>query len=1839
MLKNWSLKSKILLSLATLAVGSGIAIGSMIAYAENSDEKLGPLSPANKQLFDNSYAKIYDEKGELKPELRILDAQKKSSLAVVSLDGSEFAFKESPEDKMDFDEFFNEYYKRYNEPFVLEVKYGSFSFYDEYVLAVHPKQFIEFSNWFIKNVAWGPDLLTLNSFRIVPGVEQNGNAITLGSHSTLHKEVSEIKFFPDAFFGSLPIYSALGGRGNASDALTYSTFNSEVSKNILDEYLKNIPYASAAKNALDVPENESFKGIIVPSKLNHQKFMVLLDENTNVELGTSSKAVPERAQTLYLPYDVTETEFEQLKTQYPDELQRYSFSDLRPVEILSAFAEDENAGMSNNPSKDLLKITFKYLDVPEKEYVQIEKELDVLKRSEKGKDIEGLKKIELKRQEIKNEYKTTMHFNLMQGRSWISYQNFVKAVKNSIRSFLDFYDIDSYKNETIYVYDPLNGQPLQYFASFLQAINTIPSLKKLSYAEQKEFVKKYKVTEFKITNNIVDKFHTLNVSLVNGKSNKLVVSFTGNTNNNYKPEGFAQFKEAIGYSGAISPVTVFYTPEDIASEEKGLAARKYQAYNETYNGLLDKVLAKYPHLAKKLNGPHITREVNEKGVYEFKLTEGEYVGLTPGDRIGLPLILGALVPGFQGVPTDFLKYVATHEYGHHYTLDQGQAWINDKNPIIVGGLSTRGGANESSYYSYEALVNYLEARTNIEVIRVNANNQPTENGKFIRFKFGILDENGKVTHFETEALEDIWGTEKSHDEIDQVLKNKKRRFLQDFAGMVKAAKERGVALGDLFIANSFDADSGTLNPRISGIGKAFKKIQEASGKTEYKLVPITARNIIEQMTDGAGNPLTKAVTFADDNHFTFKLFETDSKKPNKITKINMFNKDGSPVIQVPLNVELDPESLNYIRTQSDVIGQSISATVRAQMFDSGWNESSSRIGGDFALWLQTLFGGADLNAFVESIKHRSDAAEVNVNENASVKKRKSNDFFALPFGLQSELQTLRDSYINIYERAYDQKKNALDNVKFSAFLKGNKGSVLTFVPNGFEGENSDLNKFFFPYMRENSFLADRINIRDGLSNRMSSIAEDNGFPATNSRWSMYPTQAFITLIGLQPYSADGATNTLLFDSFVAFVDKDTNIVNSQQVWNSSRDALGKFDEAIRGVVLNPYSRFMKANDKELLKAVNKLHQQMVIVTDRENARDNLSAPKFKSFYELINFASIDYSKAKYDTNIKNYNWDVEYVKTKFNLFEIKSLAEKDTELTTANLREQINSASDENAQEQAVANYAMYRFRHSNLVLSVKEFSPALDLVANSAIFSKDYGIDMISETFKKYYVQDLTSAPEENKNLYFDAEKLQKYLEQFIQDNNLSQYIKYFSMQDFVTLAGNVMFFKNGGETEMTIDNILFGGFSSGESSDDVKNYNDTRVEPLLNDKFTDYIYSIAETLTRDYVQTVYSPNKNDFGNTPSYLKGLSEAITGLDYIVDGTAINYLNELKNNNTNMSTGIKESLEADRYNEFYQQHVAGIIEFNKRIQKTKTDKKELSKLLDSLSVNDPEYDAIHNAIETLNQTINSISDERHNYISNAKAKFFDDISAKRFFQDYEYRDSSYFGKFISNSNGFFKDRFEKETIGMELYDVDGNPIVDQNIRLKDFEGNRITNRPEAFFISQLYNYGVSKRNISGIFRNKDLDALAMYGYIKNDLATQAKYLKFTDVDTKEEIFLSIHTEKTNNIFWLQKQGDVSAKKTIEDYGYTSWLSDYALMAKYRDALLKPKHRYYMEFADENKKAIQDIDLGNVQALAENAKAVQQSPIKIVPEVETNAQGEKVKTGKTIINVDFQFNISH
>ncbi|SJZ56219.1 PDxFFG protein [Mycoplasmopsis verecunda] len=1885
MVKNWSLKSKILLSLATLTVAAGVAVGAMIGYAENSDEKLGPKSPSNKLLFNNDYSKIYDKDNQLNPELAVLDPQKKNKVAIVYDNGQSFAFTDKPEIKYSFKEFFDKYFEKYNEAFILEVKYGSFSFFNEYVLAVHPKQFIEFSNWFITNVAWGPDLLTLDSFRIVPGVEQNGNAITLGSHSTIHKEVSEIKFFPDAFFGSLPVYSGLGGRGNATDALAYSTFGSVVPKAILDEYLQNIPLISSLKNTPFIESSAAYREIVLPERLAHMKFKVLMDSK-----------LPYRLQSLYLPFDISEEQFNELKSKYPEEFQNIKFSDLRPVEILEAGFEkvedrdntptnnnanivdevvqnDEetqnNSQDSNhsqrNKSVDYLTFTFKFLD--EKELNDNEKSEVDKKVAEIDKKLASLKKntleyakINSEKEALTNEYKTWFNLALVQGRSFLTYQTFINAINSSFKHFLDFYDYVSYKNEKLFIYDPKNGEDLQYFASFVEAVNKVDALNKLTHEEQLKYVTEYTVNDFKVLHNSEYASHTLEVMLkdVNGKDKILV--FTASNSNDYKPASFEEFKDAIGYTGSVSPLTLFYTPEDKAlTDDKGnpitgLEARKYQLYTEAYSGLVDKITAKYPHLLRTLNGPHLVKNLNEQGVIEYSIQDGEYKGLTPGDRIGLPLVLGALIPGFEGVPTDFLKYVATHEYGHHYTLDQGQAWIDDKNPIIVGGLSTRGGANESSYYSYEALVNYLEARTNIEVIRVNANNQPTEYGKFIRFRFGVLDENGKVIRFETEALEDVWGTDKSRDEIYNALKNKKRRFLQDFIGLSKAAKARGVALGDLFIANSFDADSGTLNPMINGTGKAYKKVETENGSFDYKLVTLTAKDVISQMTDGAGNPLINIATFSGDNNFSIRIYDLDPEDRTKVTKINMFNKDGSPVINIPLNVKLDPESLTYVRAQATVIQDAIRQTVRAEMYDSGWNTSATLLGGSMGIVTRSILNNVDdMENLLDGLEYRANKIEIEPSHNIDyfrndVTEKKGNLHLAISSGLRQEIQDFYRSILSVVNHFENLpelqrwQKNFLQN---NAYLNGGTLNSVLLFRHSKDDKLLTSNRYFFPYSTDSFYLGNFANIRDNayrMKERANQIATDYEGNTITAMFNVNPIFANYMATGILPLNG---TNEYV--PFIAYIDKDETILDIVQVRRMALDPTNKFNDTVRAVVINPYARGINDNDRDLLKAITKANNnsKRANVSDPNIADKNYITYRAKSLSELYEFGSIDYSKASYDQQSKEYNWDIVYVKSKFDFPSIEHLANNDSNSNSISLRAKIRGAKTEQAKEQAIANYAMFRFRHSSLWLSVKDFSPATNLEQNRGVFSKLYGIDIIDSTFRKYYLEDAKDAPNNSeKRLYFDAPMLQDALLEILRDHHKDQYAEYLSMHDLLKMIGNILYWRDKGL--ITMDNanyvsIYFGSLTSGKPTDDVSNYNDTRVEPLLNDKFTDYVYSIAETLTRDYVQITYAPELKDFGNTPSYLKGLNEAVTGLDYIVDGTKLNYLNDKLNSISGMHKATERVFKAKRWKKNFEQSIDTRIRNNRRIEKENEVVAEIK--LQLAQIKDHESIEYKNLLALLNNKIeakNTLVQHTNKLSSQINDEVNKDISGRRFFTDAETRQSSYFGRFISNSNGFFKDRWEKEVIGMELYDVDRNPIKDSNIRLKDFNGNKITNRPEAFFISQLKNYGVSTRDISGMFRHKELDSLALYGYIETSLADKVKYLKFTDVESGKVEYLNINTNKTNNIFWLQKQGDVTTKKTIEDYGYTSWISDYAIMAKYRDALLKPKHAYYIEFADENKQAIKPLNLGTLDSISENAKADQQSPVIIEAEyILDENTNTKQKTGKTKILIDYQFNVSH
>ncbi|MBN3534754.1 PDxFFG protein [Mycoplasma procyoni] len=1789
-----SLKTKTIISAAAIALTSGAVVGSMFIYANNSSEVKGRNSGLTKSQLSNDYSKIYNDKRELNPVISIVDPLKKNKVADFDYDTNTFWFVENSSKKYSFQDFFSEYHKRYNESFVLEVKYGSFSFFDEYVLAVQPRQFIDFTKWFFENVSWGPDLVTLESFRIVPGVEQNGNSITLGSHSTLHKEVSEIKFFPDAFFGSLPIYSSGAGQSNATDALTYSFFRTEEQKPAVDALLSSIPLSSALKNSIGEGSNDAFLSIINPSKFDKLEFSAIVHRDVASSLKEYGRG------TLLFKRGITEAEFNQKLKDYNIKADsNISYSKLENV-VVSKVVSGYNNG---NEALDLTLQTEKTTKDNQKE--------EVLFRMTSG--------------EISEKWR-------------LSYEFLKDIVDSQLVHFLDFYDIKSYENKNIFVYK--DNTQTRYFSSKIEAINEVDELKKYNELSQdkKDQLVQYKVEKLSVENKKL----IANLVSVADANKKETIEFELKKTENELKENFNEFKTALGYKGGINPIAISFGPEDINLKDEnnkpltGLAARRYQVYVEAYDGIIEKVTKKYPHLLKKVTGPYIDKFLNDKGYYEYKLAYGEKLLFQPSDRIGLPLVLGATIDNFEGISTDFLKYVAAHEYGHHFTLDQTQALNTNDNAILVGGLSTRGGISESSYYSATALKNYLDARSNLEFERVNVLGVPSPKGQYIRFKF--IKEDGTT---ETETFKDIWGSDDEKASVFEITDNPRRRFLQTFSGLQQAAKLRGVKLGDLFLANSFDENSGTLNPSISGPYKSFKKEEvtnaDGSKTTHYRLEENTPENVLKDIKDGQGNSLYDLITFNPDGSFTINPYKlTTTKEGDKtITKLlelpKVYNADGTPYINVPLNEPLDKQTVDYIKKQEELLKTTFEAMISRRFFDNGWNNSSTSIGGEIKSGFQSFFGENEPKFVKDNLLYRTEEAEKNPQYNASVMskdtKRKGHEYHVFNNNTQSNTNLAQQlQSLLVADQHFATSRYALAT-------RGQTNNTWLFK----EGDTETA--YSFP-LTQNGLLSQSINYWENLS-RVREIGTDLG-TRVSGRVQVAPSVAIVRDgLGfgrlLQNNIRQRVNNSI--NHFLAIAKNDNSQATAEEIFGlftnsglSPEQLRQKAAELINKIVFNKNAANLENASYSLFDAFN----DSVLVDFKTSDNKNIKTVGFSSFKDLLEFASIDYSKATLrevetsETDKQNaiYDWNVDYVKTKFDFEKFKKAAKAST---NANSKiEDIDSYDD-----QKIANELMKRFRRSSYFLATKDFNPATELAQNYAIFSEDYGIQIANEAFAEGLAFDISKLHAKDTRTRFDAAKLleafKKYIISFVGQENYEAVSQHLNSQDLYRFMGNVIAWRDFGVlTTATFGDIYFSTFVNGVPTEDVINYNQTRIEPLINDKFTDYVYSIAETLTRDYVQTTYVPSRSDFQNLPKFVSGINEISTGLDYVVDATKLSIWNDRANTQIRLNNSIFLAIRGQKFDEYLEKTYPIFLKYSARIEKIRDDVRELAIELDKAKAEKDEKRTatLEKALQDTRLSISQYSDQRINETKPIREKIFGNFSSISVYSQREQRNSSFFGRFISKNNGYFKDLGQKETIDSRLYDDNGDEVVDDSIRLLDFEGNKINTRAKAFFISQLKNYGVGHRNVAGLFRNKQKDAIALYGFVKNETAAKIKKLKFTDTVTKEVKYLDVNISDTNNLFYLQKQADGSSKKTLKDLGYSSWVSDYALMAKYSDTLLVPKHKYFIEFVDQDNKLVEGIELGDIPSLSENGKTNSQASVRI----------EKDSDNKTIINIDYQFNIT-
>ncbi|MBN3534762.1 PDxFFG protein [Mycoplasma procyoni] len=1769
MKKIKSLKTKGLIAAGIILGLSAATLTSMFIYANNSNESKGYSSGLKAEDFDNDYTKIYDQNRNLVSQLYITDPSKKQKVGSLNKEGTLFWFNENESKKYDFDQFFNEYYKRYNESFILEVKYGSFSFYNEYVLALRPKQFIEFSKWFFGNVAWGPDLLTLDSFRIVQGVEMNGNAITLGSHSSLDKELNEIKFFPDAFFGSLPIHSNLAGEGNETDSLSYSVFNDNQSYQDLVDFVNTIPTSSLISNFIDSSTNRSFLDLHLPKRLINREFISVFSKSA--------------LKPIFIKKDTTKEQFDALVSKYKLNKDDFDFD-----------------------SKQNIKISAIETKISESGEAILE-----LKYTDQNSDQQEIKFLE---SELKAIYQ-------------ISLDQFAQELNSEVINFLDYYGINFAQNKEVFVYE--DDQQLVFFKDKTEALNDFEALKNYNELtkEQKEKLSKWLIKSLKVQDGV------LIIELSNDNAQKTIKLDAFNLSQK-DAQTFESLKQATSYKRAINPIAISYSPEDPnaldlnGNKLEGYKTRKYQAYAEAYPGLIEKVSQKYPHLLKKQNGAYVSKKLNKEGFYEFELKYGDYTGFSSSDRIGLPLVLGALSDNFEGISTDFLKYVATHEYGHHLTLEQNQALNNDQNALVVGGIVTRSGIGINSYFAQSALENYLKARTNLDFQRVNALDVESSKGQFIKFKF--KDSNGD---FVTENTADVWGSDNEKASISELAENEKRRFLQTFKGMEEAARLRGVNLSDLFIANSFDHHSGTINPTISGDFKVFKL---DSNSNEYAISKVDVKSIISSLKDGKGNSLENAIIWKNDDDFDVNAVNVtldveDGKIVQKAISFNWFKQDSTPVFNVALNEPLDAQTIEFIKQQNLKLKNYLMSVIVKKITENGWNSADSNLGNKVSTGFKTVLGDVDLKTLETNLINRNNPEEKDPQYNGipgDQNPRKANEYSAI-----SANSSVAEQLLNIYKTAASIKNSPQQ----ASVLIGQLNSIFAFVDN----DKNITNSFSFPDVSN--------TIRIGTGAAFENLSEIYKTQSTsdllkriekvlNAYYSgkaqINPAFVFIEkMIGLN--TEDDEPNLLVF------VDQNNVEINPaeiKQILNSSLENKKELlEQKIKKVAFATNS---KVFDSHLNNSLYAAFSDSIKTEITDTNGKTSTSIVFDSLEKLYQFASIDYSKAtvsakknpksKFDVEV---NWDIDYVKTKFDIDAFR-MAFFGDQKQHEQARAIVLFAS-----EQQLANEIMLRFRNSNYFMALKDFNPATEMVQNQAIFSKEFGININNKIFLESFDYNLEN--KELKNNQFDPKQLQDIVKDFVKNlidtKDQQAIINSLNSQDLYRYMGNIVTWRNFGmlNSPSILDDYVISNFNAAVPSDDVLNYSLTRIEPLLNDKFSDYIFSISEILTRDYVQTTYVPSDADLGGMPSFLSSLNEKTSGLVYVVDATKIDKINKSLIDLKNFRFGVFDAIKAKRNTDFIGSKFDELMEKTEKASQLDTQILIINQQIQFNDFMDEENKKSEQEIQELQKQREDLQKQLKDLevdleIQTRKRLFgiFGSSAEKVLSQDSE-RSSSYFGKFITNSNGFFRDLAQKEIINHSIYDQNRNEIVDDSIRITDFEGNKVNTRAKAFFISQMKNFGVSQRNVSGIFRNKKQDTVAMYGYLKNEIANKVAKIKFVDTKTNEVKYLKVNIKDTNNLFYLQKQGDPNSKITLEQMGYSSWVSDYALMAKYRDALLEPNHQYTMEFVDENNNFVADFELGDLSHISENGKTNKQAPISI----------EKGQNNKAIIKVDFQFNINN
>ncbi|QBF34843.1 PDxFFG protein [Mycoplasmopsis phocirhinis] len=1309
-----------------------------------------------------------------------------------------------------------------------------------------------------------------------------------------------------------------------------------------------------------------------------------------------------------------------------------------------------------------------------------------------------------------------------------------------------------------------------------------------------------------------------------------------------------QLKEmfnSAGYKASVKPAVIKEEGTKIVKDKNGndQTIPTYSVFVEAYDGFSDELLRKVPWAAEWLEGKHLVKKVNDKGEFEYSIEDGRYLGFQPDTRIGLWSLLAMNNPEYKGLSVDFLKFVAAHEYGHHITLNAAQD-LGDKGqkPLYGSALVPGSTPNIQNYYSRKVLDLYLKARTHLGLNSSPLLNQPnivSENNEGEYLLYNLAKKDGDQIVIDQSTLEnasDIWGHEIDQESLKTALENPKRRFLQTYEGLVEATKERRKAYGldnaedkkwlelyDLWLMNTLDQNSGTLNPtKYSDEQFPVKYMtQNADGSWSFKKASLDMLKGIAK--DGLGNDIQFEVYKGEIVPKIVEGVRNDATGDyTTINKVLVFNTDGTPIVNVPLGVDLSSSDLNinpyyqlrrranrsynaaleFVNKKIKDASDTIKALIVKEFSINGWDSATTNTSlvpkTQIAYPSYTeLFPDVDKNYNNVLLKPYLDHIHSRKRETGWLTP---GYFFAKYYATDGEL--LYD--VNIANQA-------VRKVRFSTPLNQEIFYVNPFIEDDDTGAVKDKSTVSFADILIAMYLGEGRNystISAGGKQALWLSPDEIYLP--NIKLSQSLTDGFLT--GSFSLQTLKQLNQLPYmNPFGAYMKEMVGHNLRKHIYIMVNENGDVVNENPRAKEFPAFweMQALKINDNILAKDAAVSLFNSFYSTDENDVQRFGHEITFTDYNKFFSFSSVDTTRAKLDPSKKVVNWDIDYVKSKFSIERfanaLRSALSTSTTLSRSD-RERLNKlfAADGSYNEQEIANEIMQRFTSSSLALLQKDIQLGTikekvnastdDALRYGWIFDKNLGYGL-------YKSNDVNADPDavDEENWEISVKKLFDTFSTFATENGVS--LDEMSLFDELILDDKTQMYSTQlhfsfRQSNFTMRSILLSivkGFTKkSRPTSDVEDYFKTKTERRFNEFFSDYTYSFAEVINRDNLQITYSPSNVEFKNLPSFLTNVNESNTGLEYVIDGTPTEKWNNLKLNFTG--------------------------EGRTNIQNAITN-----------------YENAIDAEAKLRAEKLGLDFESNLFVNS------------EIFSDDSNRASSYFGQFKSINNGWFKDRWYREMLNFKLYDDQGQPIQDDTIRIKDLTGKTVTNRPQAYWEYYIQAQGIGDRNLSNIWRNTDKDAVALFGYLSNDVVDKADHLVFEDLQTKEIKTLKINKENSSNMFYYKTQhvnneSDPNSRHYLKDEkydytdsnghhsgtGFTAWVSDYAIMSNYSNKLLTPGHEYKIYFANKAGEKL-NVDLGSNESVSENGKTFSQAPIAVY---------KKDIDGKTVsvIKVGFQFN---